>query len=230
MRHVKLIVEEDYESGIVGLVPKIYKDWTNYMPSSSFGLAHDLLEHSGKQTGAIDEEFAAHGAYLFVRDFGKHYSGNINTNLATGISRQFTESTIDIRPAPKAYGLSIEDSNRLDAFLSLHSSAVERDWISDYAPSVMYDEDDEAPTCPFSDDETWERICGWIRSGYARAKRRFKNDKGTAYFLFQNIQNVVEKELPSWQITECVNTDVEFTLSMDYESGWVEVRKPYWMD
>src|SRR3954468_20450265 len=111
MRFVKFTVEENEEYGGNGILPKIFGDWTNYLPSYGRTLAHDLLEHGTKETGGIDEEFAAIGSFLFVRDFNRmlapsRYPTTIEKSMASGLPRQYEESTRPVRPAPKAYGLT----------------------------------------------------------------------------------------------------------------------------
>lgn len=226
MRHVKFTIHEDADYGIVGAIPNIFRGWSNYLPA--IDLAHDLLEHGTKETGAFDEEMAALGGFLFVRNFGnsRPHIFSVAQNLAGSSGTSYQESTIEgVRPAPRAYGLSRKEISRLEYFsIEFRDESIEN-W-NDEILSGYEANDESAPDCPFEDDETWARILGWIKYGYARAKRRFHNDMDSAWATFEAVEKAC-KIIPD--LSNYEGTGVEITMAIDYRNGWAEIRIPEYL-
>jgi hypothetical protein len=229
MRYFKFTMQSN-DDGFEGLVPNIHRNWPNYNPSDGFAVAHDIMEHGTKETGAFDEEMAAHGGYLFVRRFGTFIPNMLFTTeraLAGGMGRQYQESTIGyIREPKKAYGLTKQEIKDIEFFATKYRKELCKDWKLEINEYEDEDEDEGNIPCPFDSDEDWDKLVGWMKYGYARAKRRWKDD-GLAYALFQSIERELIREAHTLKIY--LDSNMEFTLCLDAENGVAKVKYPYWM-
>jgi len=212
------MVEDDNFGGF-GPMPRMFKNWSNYAPAL-FG-AHDVLEHGANETGGFDDEMAAQGGALFVRDFGNVYpphpfGWSYEKILSGGLARQYEESTHEVRTPPVIYGLTSHEIEQIEEFAVGYRAGMIQDW-KDYMLENYEDED--FPACPFEDDETWNRILGWVKYGFLRAKRRFDNNQWMAWTLFQKLDKLI-KATPEL-FSETYET---LTLVLDYENAHAEIR------
>ena len=223
MRHVKFKMETDQEfTGEVGIVPNIHDQWEHYIPSQPFGLGHDLLDHATKERGYFYQEMAALGSAAFRTNFGRHLP-NLVSPYAQVCSWDFISSLRDndeIIDAPK-YNLTKEETAKLDQFLAdVRPFAIEG-WEGEFA----YDDYDDL-TNFFENDQNWQRLCDWYKYGFSRAKRRFKGDAWTMYTLRERIESAVQSV---WsQLMQWADSGREFSLAIDYENGYAEVRGLPW--
>ena len=225
IRYIRCTVEEDDNFEGLGLRPGIFKNWSNFSPALCG--AHDLLEHGNKETGCFDEELAAHGGFMFVKNFSTVFPDLTNTPeklLSGGMTQQYTESTtLGIRTPPKFYGLNTEDIKDIESFCEGYRDGLIEDWESE-ADNLMNLQDDDGETipCPFVDDEVWSRCLGWIKYGFGRTKRRFDGDKASAFVLHERLDKVIKdtkKEL-SYE-------GQMFTIKIDYRNCWAEIEEHY---
>lgn len=220
MRYIKFTMETDHDNtGEIGIMPNIHRNWNGYIPSQPDGLAHDLLEHSVNETGAFDEELGALGGFLFVRAFGAYRSSTftpLNQALAWDITSAFRDDST-LRDAPK-WHLTKAENEKIQTLLDSM-----RPLVIDSYESEFYDEyDDENYDCMFENDAEWKRVCDWIKYGFMRAKRRFKGDDGLAFAVYERISRAIK---PHWQtLLEFADSGREFTLKIDYENGWADLE------
>lgn len=219
VRWVKCLVVTDDERGGVGFVPNIFRTWPNYMPSSGFGFAHDLLEHGTKETGTFAQEIAAHGGYLFVRQFGRYQNvRDVAETLASGMAFQWNETTSEFIPEAPKVKLTRSEVRKIRQFAKNYRRKLTKDWR---------DEDsfgDEPNPCPYTGHHEWSRLVGWLMYGFARAKRRYKNEPGTAFALFQSIESVTEKGIK--RLEHLADSGVEISLRLDLENGYCSLIIP----
>lgn len=218
MRYVKFKIETDEEfTGETGIVPNIHRQWVGYIPTTPDGLAHDLLEHSTHERGNFDEEMAAFGGMLFVRNFGA-YRTVVFYSYAQVLAWDVVNAWRDnntLRNAPK-YRLTKAENVKIQSLLTEVRPLV----IESYKSELEYELDEDEPSY-FEDDTTWQRVCDWISYGFARAKRRFKGDGGTAYALFKSIARAFKREWESLKMF--ADSGREFTLMLDYDNGWAQL-------
>lgn len=220
MRYIRFTVQEDEEHGGCGPVPFMFSNWTNFSPA--LFNAHDILEHGTQETGAFDEELAAHGGYLFVRNFGTVYPSNNYTteqSLSSGLARQYQESTSEVREPRKFYGLTKLEIEQIESFAVGYREGMVKDWKDE----IDYDEDYNEP-CPFEDEVIWTRLVGWLKYGYARAKRRYKNDWGMAWALFENLDKLLTSQRAF--LEQYADTGAVLTLALDYDNGYARLLEP----
>lgn len=229
MRFVKFTMATDEEiTGEVGVLPKIHRNWSNYMPSQPRGLGHDLLEHGTKETGAFDEECAALGGSLFVRDFGAHIQNpfySIDKIMTMDLVSSIRDCSRggDIRTAPK-FKLEDYHEEQINSIMEGARPEAITSWVSEYGNDFDEDYSEENP---FENDEKWARIVGWVKSGFARANRRFKGEQYTAFALFRSVEREFEKY---WQsLLSHADTGIEFTIALDYESGCASMQYSDWL-
>lgn len=229
MRFVKFRMATDEEiTGEIGVLPNIHQNWPNYMPSQPSGLGHDLLEHGTKETGAFDEECAALGGSLFVRDFGaliRNPFYSIDKIMARDLVSAIRDCARggDIRTAPKSK-LETHHDEQISAIMHDARPEAISGWVSEYGGDFDEDYSEENP---FEDDEKWNRIVGWVKSGFARANRRFKGEQYTAYALFQSIEREFKKYWDS--LLTHADTGMEFTIALDYENGCASMQYSDWL-
>lgn len=222
MRYVKFQVVSDNEFGGVGILPNIFLNWDNYSPSiARNNLGHDLIEHGCRETGAFYQEVAATGSFMF----GRVLSGMSRSSLSphSRIVSNFHRDWQDSRgtllpPTPKVLILDKETNEMLDkVFEGMRDEAI-RVWESE--TSGTFDDEDEDRDCPYTTDENWPKVLGWLKFGYARAKQRYKEDY-IAYQLVNNIDKVIENEWP--MLEQYQDTGKEFSLAIDIENGTAEL-------
>lgn len=224
MRYVKFKMETDQEyTGEVGIVPNIHSQWEHYIPTQPFGLGHDLLDHASNERGHFYQEMAALGSAAFRTNFGNHIPSLISP-YAEACAWDFVSSLRDSQEtidAPK-YNLTKEEKARLDKLLTdVRPLAIDA-WMNE----LRYDDEYDEGYNFFEVDENWNRICNWYKYGFARAKRRFKGDAWSMHTLRERIKRVVQEQ---WQtLIEFCDSGREFTLALDYENGYVEVRGLPW--
>lgn len=229
MRYVKCKVVIDEEFGDSGILPNIFKNWTNYSPAVAVrALNHDLIEHGCRETGTFHQEIAALGSYLFTRLL----SGNVPTAFwsnerlaAFNLTRTWRESTVSGLPtAPKVIILDSYDHATLDSFFREMRPEVNKEWEQSFDEEFGgEDEEGEIPVCPYTTDENWPKMVGWMKYGYARARRRY-NSPYMAYKLFQSIGNEIEKFWPL--VSE--NIGETFTIALDIENGEARILKEFY--
>lgn len=105
-------------------------------------------------------------------------------------------------------------------------ATIEYEWL--HIPTGKTGSDERTlEDIPEEDDETWARICGWVKFGYARAHRRFKGESYIAYSLFRSI----EEEFKSYfeTLKQYADTGMEFSIALDYENGHASMNYSPWL-
>lgn len=221
MRYIKFKMETDQEmTGEVGIVANIHRQWENYIPTQPYGLGHDLLDHASNERGYFYQEMAALGSSIFRNAFGDHLPNLVlkySEAVASDIVSSYRDNQ-DIIDAPK-FTLSQKDTNKLDKLLAEIRPEAVKYFESEYGYEMEHDSE---YTNVMQSDETWSQVCGWIKYGFARAKRRFKGDAWGMYYLRNRIERVVKNQWAS--LIEWADSGREFTLVLEYGSGYVEVR------
>lgn len=233
---------ESNDNVSAGIVLDAFSRWENYNPTFGAGLGHDIIEHDLKnETGAFDEELAAHGAVLFTTEFLSAIPyptwGTPALNLASGMaSFQFQESTVDhIRTPPKARGVDRYEVRQLKEFAFEYIQAMIKEWKNERSNCYDCDETEGNGECvcvnPFEGKDAFRRIYGWLKFGYARAKRKYKDRPCLAFALKNEIDEVTKRE--SAALAEYVDSGVEFKMRLDLENCEVKIIYPretreYW--
>jgi len=226
MRYVRFQVVDDEDYGDYGILPDIFRNWTNYSPAIAVNaLGHDLVEHGAREYGAFHQEVAAIGGYLFTRLFSGHAQNSFWTPrqlAASDMARTWNESTEEGLPdPPKVIILDKYHNEVLDEFFNGFREAIVAEWESNAADFAI-DEDEELPVCPYATEENWPKFLGWLKYGYSRAYRRFKGDDSVAYRTYTNINQVISRY---WEdLKMYADTGTKFTLAIDYSTGDVELR------
>jgi hypothetical protein len=215
-RHVKFQVVTDQETGECGILPNIFRSWSNYSPAIGVGgLGHDLLEHGTRETGAFHQEVAAHGGYGFIRLLSGHldHYGNNAYNVTIGFARSWRDSTYaGIADPPKMIILSKIEHEQIDNLFAEARVHAINEWAAE-----QWSLDGIVPECPYTDIENWSKIIQWFKYGFARAKKRFKGNSYAAWKTFGKIGDVIDK---NWDnLVEHADTGREFTLVIDYDNG-----------
>jgi hypothetical protein len=231
IRIVKMKVVTDDDSGMVGFVPEEFEGWSNYRPSAGLGFGHDVIEHLGKQTGAFDEELAAHGGILFTTNFLlSQPSSPIYTpaqSLASGMPYQFKESTVDhIREAPKRAPISWNEYREIREFAAEYVRAMRKEWDDEnkYQHQMCEPGNCECDPNPFKGREARKRILGWLAYGYARAKREYKDNRWQALALKHEIDTVTGRAIQHY--SEYADSGAIFTMRLDLEECEVKITEP----
>jgi hypothetical protein len=227
-------IETHDDSGIVGFVPVMWGTWTNYLPSSGQGFGHDIIEHGacGKQTGAFDEELAAHGAVLFTTEFlateNAHPIYTPAQSLASGMaSSQYQESTVNyIREPPKHRGISWDERRQLKEFAVEYVGAMMLEYAREVNDRCYCDEGecDCERINPFEGKDAFRRIFGWLLYGYSRAKRTYKGDCCGAYNLKKEIDRESKKAMGHF--SEYADSGAIFTMRLDLNTEEVTIKPP----
>jgi hypothetical protein len=250
-----MAIETGEMTGEPGFVPEMWRNWANYMPSAGRGFGHDIIEHGlMTQTGAFDEEVAAHGAILFTTNFLNTEPRRFFTpaeSLASGMSSQFKESTVDyIREAPKHRGVSWDERRQIKEFALEYVAKIAKEWYDEaYTDYCTKDEvcdnypcgetlfcvgacqdpcDCEECNNPFEGRESFRKIFGWMLYGYGRAKRGYKGEQWTAYQMKKEIETVSERAMKNFR--EYADTGATFIMRLDFNETEVTIkptRDPY---
>lgn len=225
MRHIKFTVEGHEEFG-TGIVPKIFKNWKSYTPSGAYGLAHDLLDHSTKETGEVWQEFKALGANVFHSNFGlrnktPYFSGtplSKGDSLGREVEQIYSDANnwdVEINyPQTPKYKLTKGEEAKFAEFEKGFKHGIQMQW-----EEIFEDLED----CPHLKD--LQNILEWIKYGFYRAKRRFKNESAMSDFLKENIKKEVHRKWDA--LMDYEDSGVEFTISLDYENGYARISHPY---
>jgi len=235
MRHVKLTVCEWEEIGELGFVPNIFSRWNSYNPTQGNALAHDLMEHSTKETGEIYQELKALGAYLYVRDFTRNIPdfwsreggllGKLNrvgenissdlVNIYRDIDEYAGDSSIP-EIAPRRFSKGIEDLLR-PIFIKFRNTAV-----NIWRGENDVEEGDEFDDCPYADK--LDLIEAWIREGYYLARKRYKGEY--VYHVFEAITRESNKFFQNNEVFE--GEVVTLSYNLDGHCRITRNERNYW--
>lgn len=193
MRNVLCTWEEHDDTGIQGLVPIIHRTWFDkgyYIPGQ---LGHELIEHSSNEKGKMEDELAAFGGILFVREFNQltEYT-NIHSpeaNLAADFFNSFRDS-------------DWEWVDRCERKYSLRRELREK--VEDFIRDCVWSELEKLVMREYSWEVEWELACihkfkaldipnviSWVQYGYSRARKRYKGRSWEAWAMLQEINRVV---------------------------------------
>lgn len=254
VRIIKMQIVTGEDTGTPGFVPEMWDNWSNYMPSAGAGFGHDIIEHGlMKQTGAFDEEVAAHGAVLFTTNFLNYLDRGWYSpaeGLASGMPSQFRESTVGyIREAPKHRGVSWDERRQIVEFAREYVGHMAKEWHGE--ASNWTNEDctknevcenspcngslicagDCQPPCecdecnnPFEGREAFRLILGWMLFGFSRAKATYKGESWSAFMLREAVEKESEKAMRNF--SEYTDSGAIFTMRLDLESEEVTIKPP----
>jgi len=192
------LVQLDFAYGIdnngsEGWIPKIQPEFD---AMSGLGVAHDSMEHFNIAAGTLEEEFLAFGSMLYIRvESGWFYSnGNYGTparNMASDLARFIYERWLNdgegLKPV-KGRPRHLDETLEHD----LHEIAVETKRL--IGSEFEYDPEESYAEFKAANVYLSDRIKQWIRQGYWRAKRRYRD--ASVYDLadcFTQIRDKVEK-------------------------------------
>jgi hypothetical protein len=174
---------EDREFGGFGW---ILQGFPNFNVSQGLGIAHDTLEHFKNGDGSLTHEMLAFGSMLFTRveccwfSSRGNYRGAI-INLSSdimGFLRDVYYGNSNVLKPPK--------TRKLDDYLEDEIKGVMSKGYRD--ATQEYEVTDDM-------SETIQRMVGWMRIGYRKAKRRFHgNTSDELGFLFDEIVRTVDEK------------------------------------
>lgn len=226
MRHVKFTVET--KEGAEGIIPNIFKNWASYFPTTGYAIGHDLIDHTTKETGEVWQEFRALGAHLFVCDFGKFDKGE-NSRYKSHIKRKAYDLSSDFTftidqgfeylgkidlPTPRKVKLTKGEEMKFKFFF--HHLSFELQRMGEYSESAVN-----------FWNENKDVLIGWMRVGFANAKRRYNGDANMAFYMKDVLKQLVERKMR--ELSNYADTGEEFTLSFDVSDGYATISHKYLM-
>jgi hypothetical protein len=230
MRKVRLTAKEDFENGFVGLVPDIFKDWENYTPVGGFGagLAHDLMEHGTKETGAVYQELKALGAFLYVRGFGDYVTQYFNEELF-GLSNfdenLISQTTDEVLPDVPRFSFPSEYRERMNEYLTeLRKAIFSEKFAADAISNYGYDE--EMPEFVNYYRKNFDIIAKWLEYGFASTYRRYKGEY--VWNTFQAISKTVNEFRKKSYYDDTPKFQEGETFTLTYGDGWAEIEQTGW--
>jgi hypothetical protein len=158
---------------------------SSYQPLGAVGTVHDLLEHPENDKGTAVEEAQAFGAACYIRGEGGYWSSrrygvnNPGENFAADLSNFINENGFKMTDPPRTMPV--------DALVEIWIDSA----ITHTKKELTYDNEWEWT----SDDETnIQRLRGWMRIGYRRARKRYgcQGPYEMAH-IFMRLENQVEK-------------------------------------
>lgn len=182
MKVVNFEVKEDWNTGIVGLVPAGVCMMENYTPCTSGSLlAHDLLEHQNgfKAIGTVLDELEALGGIAYVRGPGGVLNRGNKYGMMNPIDGAIYEEVIHLQDY-------LYDCHPLFNWL-IPRTHLEQNSMLDWVVEELR----EVKEWPETLMRNIERA---LNRGYLKAQRRFK-DEGWACELFFHMADEVDKAI-----------------------------------
>lgn len=190
----KFIAEKHEDFGEMGWR---LKDQPGFDPLGGMGVAHDVLEHLPNGDESPADEFQALGAGWLIRGEGGlfssgHYAPEENMSAEfPEIIRHVIYEGMRVPEPPRTRALdgSAEES------LQLIVSRARKLCCAGEHPE--FEKEDHAAVL-----DVLRKALGWMRVGYRRAARRYKNALGFARCAFGQIQEEADKRLKhaeQWQ-------------------------------
>lgn len=233
MNKIRFEVLTDDESGESGIMPCIFmnKGWYSYKPTQMPG--HDLIEHCKRdETGEVYQEIRAIGAYLFVEDFGFNYAQRFwkDSHRATVMGKTFLDDLAniisdvlelgdipnDLPEAPHAK-LSKGEKDKFKLMLHAFRTKVEGELEEGF-------ESDYEDTATFA-NENMDKIFGWLKFGFANAKRKYKGENYWAQDMKERINNTIST---AWNtLRQYADTGEVFTLEYDLENYHCQITNKF---
>ena len=195
----QLRMHEEY--GSLGL-SMVSRQWAD--PLGGMAAAHDMLEHFARDRGTVEEELMALGASLHVRRANVRWFDRASDNIGSDFrdqSRYLADSGRE----------ELDDPGRTRA---TEIDSIVRDAVEYARKDWSYGSDDETP--PLLMDA--ERIVGWFRKGYRKAKARYRNiDEQALWYTFSRIEGEAERAIKRMDEGEIV------TITAYPDAGWAEL-------
>lgn len=172
----------------------IVKSQPDFDAVGGLGVAHDSMEHFDTAAGTLEEEILAFGSMLYIRvESGWfHYNNNFSAakNMASDLARFIYErwSSGDcLRPVKGR-------PRHLDECLEHDIEETIRETRRLLGSEFEYDREDSYAEFNRQNAYVYERLKGWMRQGYWKAKRRYR-DASTFDLAecFTQIRDKVEK-------------------------------------
>lgn len=189
------------EFGSLGLA-MVGRSWAE--PLGGMAVAHDMLEHFRNDKGAVEEELMALGAGLHVRRANTRWFDRASENIGS----EFRDQARYLADSGRE---ELDDPGRtrpteIDSIVRDAVEYARKDW--------SYGSDDEPP--PLLMDA--ERIVGWFRKGYRKAKARYRNiDEQTLWHTFFRIEEAAERAIKRMDEGEII------TITAYPDAGWAEL-------
>lgn len=191
------LVQLDFAYGIdnngsEGWIPKLQPEFD---AMSGLGVAHDSMEHFNIAAGTLEEEFLAFGSMLYIRvESGWfHYNNNFSAakNMAGDLSRFIYDRWMNegeqLKPVKGR-------PRHLDETLEYELNEIARETRRLIGEEFEYDTPESYAEFKAANINLSARIKQWIRQGYWKAKRRYR-DASTFDLAecFTQIRDKVEK-------------------------------------
>lgn len=212
----KVAEHEDY--GLIGLCPT----WMGENPDPLDGTvaAHDILEHGPKDDGSIEAEFMAFGAMFYVRGYDYFASkGRYNPDPAyqahSDVWEQYRYAMM------RGESFTLRDPGRVPP--CDEDDTIER--MLDLAKSMCraeaeHDEQDPEAMDEWLSEENIRRMRGWMRKGYRRAVRRYRNCSWPGGLFYD-----IEKALQPYCVEEYLGQTIK--VRVDINKRIVRVDDPW---
>jgi hypothetical protein len=185
MLTMRFVLAHDPERFGTGWRPAHQPDFD---PTGGMGVAHDVLEHFPGDDGSLKDELQAFGAILLIRvEHGDLDPKSLAVEFPDLMSKLFHGDTW-LEAAPRTRLLSDD----LEMFMA-RALIEARKQVAEF----LYDDD-----LTYEDKIDWfneqvPHIMGWMRVGYRRARRRYRN--AYSYHdlpaLFGEIARMADQEL-----------------------------------
>lgn len=166
------VIERHEEYGEVGLRLKS-RPW--FDPLGGVAVAHDLMEHFNDDDGTLAGELQALGASIYVRDFGCYFSqrGGYITEPHKHIASDMLEQ---VRLTLDRGEHELHDPGRTRALDDDYAESEIQATLTEACRLIRAEEilDGDLPDW-LKGDEQRRRFVGWLRRGFRRARRRYRN-------------------------------------------------------
>ena len=159
-------VDHHDEYGFTGLR---MKNRPHFDPGTGLTIAHDLMEHFRDDDGTTEHELMALGAMLYVRDCGADMRASaFSSEPYEGIAADLIQQCFYMDAAKRT---ALENPGRTTR---IDDEDVERQiqQVWPEAMRLMAHEFDNQNMYSWLDQK---RLIGWLRRGYRRAARRYKD-------------------------------------------------------
>lgn len=172
----------------IGRYGWILRGFPNFNALGGLGIAHDTLEHFADGDGSLTDEMLAFGSILRIRVESGWFNASGNFGPAEALALDFERFFLDvqsgssyIRNPPRTYRLALHLENVIEI--------AARKAMKSFREGYLLQNDMT---------ETIQRMTGWMRIGYRRAKRRFyDNHPHDIAYLFDSLKETVDKRYSS---------------------------------
>lgn len=216
MKNYKLTVAENQLTGEIGVIVCTGRKYHD--PWDGTTAAHDILEHPATpHHDPYIDEFMALGAMAASRIATNHRSfsrprADSLADLSSDIARLVLERPQQLCPISSRN--RVRDSRIVSDFIDCVKAGIEEArYELKHEPEFEIHEINE---------EELSSIVGWMCKGYSLYRARFRRSPGNAIYLFDQIQEEVDRWLSDNDLE-----GAEATLCVDFANGYCHIAEHF---